>query len=114
VARYLKEYNEGGLAALGVSRTQRPVSSLQPYQDQFKSHFFKQPPHTVSEASYEIEALTGIKLGPSACRDFMHKRLGMKFRKMTVIPAKADPKKQAEFLNNQLGPLLEEEKQGQR
>ncbi|MDD2661131.1 MAG: IS630 family transposase, partial [Methylococcales bacterium] len=35
-------------------------------------------------------------------------------RKMAVIPAKADPKKQAEFLNNQLEPLLEEEKQGRR
>ncbi len=110
VTRYLKDYNAGGLAALGVSRTHRPVSSLQPYHDQIKSHFLKQPRHTVSAASHEIEALTGIKLGPSACRDFMRKRLGMKFRKMAVIPAKADPKKQAEFLNNQLEPLLEEEK----
>ncbi len=110
VSRYLKDYNAGGL---GVSRTHYPVSWLQPYQDQIKSHFLKQPPHIVSEAAHEIEALTGIKLRPSACRDFMRKRLGMKFRKMTVIPAKADPKKQAEFLNNQLEPLLEEEQQGQ-
>src|SRR5665647_766774 len=102
------------LKALGVSRTHRPVSSLQPYHDQIKAHFLKQPPHTVSEAAHEIEVLTGIKLGPSACRDFMRKRLGMKFRKMAVIPAKADPKKQAEFLNNELEPLLEEEKQGKR
>jgi len=114
VTRYLKEYDEGGLAALGVSRTYRPVSSLQPYQDQIKAHFLKQPPHTVAEAAHEIEALTGIKLGPSACRDFLRKRLGMKFRKMGVIPAKADPKKQAEFLNDELEPLLEEEQQGQR
>ena len=27
---------------------------------------------------------------------------------MAVIPAKADPKKQAEFLNEQIEPLLEE------
>lgn len=92
-----------------MSRTHRPVSSLQPYQDQIKAHFLKQPPHNVAEASHEIEVLTGIKLGPSACRDFMRKRLGMKFRKMAVIPSKADPKKQAEFLNDQLEPLLEEE-----
>ena len=45
----------------------------------------------------------------------MRKRLGMKFRKMGVIPAKADPKKQADFLNKELNPLLkEEEKQGKR
>ena len=114
VTRYLKDYGEGGLAALGVSHTHRPASSLQPYQDQIKAHFLKQPPHTVSEAAHEIEVLTGIKLGPSACGDFMRKCLGMKFRKMGVIPAKADPKKQAEFLNDELEPLLEEEKQGQR
>ncbi len=114
VTRYLKEYAEGCLAGLGVSRTHRPISSLQPYHEQIKSHFLKQPPHTVSEASHEIEILTGIKLGPSACRDFMHKPLSMKFRKMGVIPAKADPKKQSEFLNDELEPLLEEEKQGKR
>lgn len=114
VTRYLKDYDKEGLAALGVSRTYRPVSSLQSFHDQIKAHFLKQPPHTVSEASYEIETLTGIKLGPSACRDFMRKRLGMKFRKMGVIPAKADPKKQAEFLSDELEPLLEEEKQGKR
>jgi hypothetical protein len=34
VTRYLKDYDEGGLAALGISRTHRPVSSLQPYHDQ--------------------------------------------------------------------------------
>lgn len=114
VTRYLKDYHEGGLTSLGVSRTNRPVSSLQPYRDKIKAHFLKQPPQTVSEASHEIESLTGIKLGPSACRDFMRKRLGMKFRKMAVIPAKADSKKQAEFLSDELEPLLEEEKQGQR
>jgi transposase len=114
VTRYLKDYAEGGLAALGVSRTHRPVSSLQPYQEQIKSHFLKQPPHTLSEASHEIERLTGIKLAPSACRDFMRKQLGMKFRKMGVIPAKADPKKQSKFLNDELEPLLEEERQGKR
>jgi hypothetical protein len=61
------------LAALAVSRTYCPVSSLQPCQDQIKSHFLKQPPHTVSEAAHEIEVLTGIKPKPGAiqlCPDF--------------------------------------------
>lgn len=114
VTRHLKEYAEGGLDALGVSRTHRPVSSLQPYQKQIKSHFLNQPPHTLSEASHEIEKLTGIKLAPSACRDFMRKQLGMKFRKMGVIPAKADPKKQSKFLIDELEPLLEGKKQDKR
>jgi transposase len=62
VTRYLKDYNAGGLAALGVSRTHCPVSSLQPYQDQIKSHFLKQPPHTVAEASHEIEVPPHVRI----------------------------------------------------
>lgn len=102
-----------------MSRSHRPVGSLQPYHDQIKTHFLKQPPHTVSEASHEIEALIGIKLGPSACGDFIPEGTsaqapGYEVPKMGIIPAKADSKKQAEFLNDELEPLLEEEKQGQR
>jgi transposase len=114
VTRYLKEYDEGGLAAIGQLRIHCPVSSLQPYRDQIKTHFQDQPPHTIAQASLEIEALTGIKLSLSACRDFLRKRLGMKCRKMAVIPSKADPEKQEAFLNNQLQPLLDGEKQGKR
>ena len=35
---------------------------------------------------------------------FKDKRLGMKFRKMAVIPSKADPEKQEIFLNDSLEP----------
>ena len=114
VTAYLKEYDEGGLARIGVLRTYCPVSALLPYQDQIKAHFQKHPPHTISQAAHEIEKLVGIKLALSACRDFMRKRLGMKFRKMAVIPSKADPEKQEIFLNDSLEPLLVEEKQGKR
>jgi len=55
---------------------------------------------------------TGIKLGLSACREFMHKHLGMKCRKMATIPSKADPERQEVFLEHDLKPLLDEEKKG--
>jgi len=87
---------------------------LLPYSEVIKTRFQAHPLHTVAEAAYEIEKLTGIQLALSACRDFMYKRLGMKYRKMAVIPAKADPDKQSEFLRDKLKPLLEEEKQGKR
>ena len=93
VTDYLKEYGEGGLAAINVVRIHCPTSSLLPYQDQIKSHFQNQPPHTVAEASHEIGKLTGIRLSLSACRDFLRKHLGMRCRKMGVIPSKADPEK---------------------
>ena len=65
VTRCLKDCKAGGLAAFGLLHTHCPASALQPCQDQIKSHFLKQPPHTVAEASHEIEVLAGIKLRPS-------------------------------------------------
>jgi transposase len=87
---------------------------LLPHLETLKTHFQAHPPHIVAQASQDIEKLTGIKLSLSACRDFMRKRLGMKCRKMGVMPSKADPDKQKAFLRDTLEPLLEEEKQGQR
>lgn len=114
VTRYLQEYAKGGLAALCTSHHYCPTSVLQPHTETIKAHFKDHPPHTVSQASHDIEKLTGHKLSLTACRDFMVKRLGMKCRKMGVIPSKADPDKQEAFLHNSLEPLLEEEKQGKR
>src|SRR5574341_65363 len=114
VTRYLKVYAEGGVAALCASQLYCPSSALLPHRETLKRHFQAHPPHTVSQASYDIEKLTGIKLSLSACRDFMRKRLGMKCRKMAVIPSKADSDRQKAFLNNTLEPLLEAEKHGRR
>ena len=112
VTRYLQEYNEGGLAAISIVRTYKPSSKLLPHKKEIKLLFQSSPPHTVSEAVFEIEQLTGIKLGLSACREFMRKHLGMKCRKVAAIPSKADPERQETFLENELKPLLDEEKNG--
>jgi transposase len=114
VTRYLKAYAEGGVTALCTAQFYCPVSALLPHREALKIYFQAHPPHTVAQASCDIEKLTGIKLGLSACRDFMRNRLGMKCRKMAAIPAKADPEKQQAFLNEALEPLLEEETKGQR
>jgi len=112
VTRYLQEYSEGGLPAISIVRTYSPTSKLLPHQEAIKTCFQGHPPHTVAEAVFEIEKLTGIKLGLSACREFMQKHLGMYYRKMSAIPAKADPERQESFLKNDLEPLLEEERKG--
>jgi transposase len=114
VTRYVKAYVEGGVSALCTTQYYCPVSALLPHRGALKTHFQAHPPHTVAEASHTIAKLTGIKLALSACRSFMRKHLGMKCRKMGVIPSKADPDKQKAFLHGTLEPLLEEEKQGQR
>ncbi len=114
VTRYLQEYNKGGLAAISIVRTHSPSSKLLPHKEDIKLYFQSNPPHTVSEAVFEIEQITGIKLGLSACRKFMLKHLRMKFRKMAAIPSKADPERQECFLKQELQPLLDEEKEGKR
>jgi transposase len=114
VTRYVKAYLDGGVTALCASSLYCPRSVLLPHLATIKTHFQAHPPHTVAQAAHDIERLTGIKLGLSACRDFMRKQLGMKYRKMAVIPSKADPDKQREFLHTTLEPLLEEEQQGKR
>lgn len=114
VTRYLKVYSDGGLAALSALQLYCPSSGLMPHSEKLINHFKANPPHTISQASHEIEMLTGIKLSLSACRDFMRNRLGMKCRKMGVIPSKADPSKQETFLHQDIEPLLEEERQGKR
>ena len=70
VTRYLQEYSQGGLSAISIVRTFSPTSKLLPYQAEIKVYFQSHPAHTVSEAVFEIEQLTGIKLGLSACREF--------------------------------------------
>lgn len=104
VTRYLKAYVEGGVPALCNAQYYCPVSALQPHQDAIKTYFQAHPPHIIAEASHRIEDLTGIKLGQSACRDFISKQLGMKCRKMGMIPSKADPDKQKLFLHEKLEP----------
>ena len=100
VTRYLQEYSEGGLPAVSLVRTYSPASKLLLYQVEIKACFQSNPPHTVSEAFFEIEQLTGITLRLSACHEFMLKYLGMKCRKIAAIPSKADPERQEAFLKN--------------
>ena len=112
VTRYLKEYSDGGLSAITTLHFNCPVSALKPHSETLIAYFKEAPPHTISQAVHDIETQVGIKLSLSACRDFLSKNLGMKYRKMAAIPSKADTAKQKEFLNNKLEPLLENEKQG--
>lgn len=60
-----------------------------------------------------IETLTGIRRSPDRVRLFL-KQIGMKYRKVGVIPAKADVTVQDTFKTNELEPRLTEAQTGQR
>ena len=89
--RYLHAYQEGGVERLKELHFHRQESALIHQRTTLEEHLRAQPPATVAAAAAQIEALTGIKRGPTQTRQFL-KKLGMKPRKLGQIPAKADPK----------------------
>lgn len=106
VTNFIKIYNQSGLNGLRSFCYRKPKSKLAAYSSSIEEEFKKNPPLTSGQAGAKIQEMTGIKLCPSQVRAFM-KYLGMSFRKMGHIPAKANPEKQANFLENTLHPLIE-------
>lgn len=111
--RYIREYQQGGVATLKELKFYQPQSELKQHATSIEAYFTEHPPATAKEAMGKIEELTGIKLSENRVRVFL-KSIGLKPRKVGMIPAKADAEKQEEFLKNELEPRLEEAKNGQR
>jgi len=88
VTNYTKKYDESGLQGLLEENYHQPKSQLEPYTERLKELFKKQVPHTVNQAIEMIDKETGIRLKPSACREFLRK-IGMKCRRCGVVPGKA-------------------------
>lgn len=93
---YLDDFGEGGVEALKRLPFHRPQSKLDECKETLEEHFRREPPSTVAEAQDAIARLTGIDRGPTQVRQFMH-RMGMKFRKVAAVPAKAEPEAQETF-----------------
>ena len=110
---YLKDYKDGGIAKLKEISFYRPQSVLQDYKSTLEIFFRDNPPSSIKEAMAVIEEITGIKRSEPQVRQFL-KSMGMKCRKVGMIPAKADVEKQEKFKKEQLEPLIEEAKAGTR
>jgi transposase len=110
---YLKEYQQGGIEQLKEINFYQPQSELVAHTSTLEKYFEQHPPATVKEAMGKIEELTGLKRSETQVRHFI-KGLGLKCRKVGMIPAKADPVVQAQFKTEKLEPVLAEAKQGQR
>lgn len=113
VYRYIGEYREGGIEQLKVLNFYRPASELTPYSDLIAAHFREQPPATIKEAGHAIETLTGLKRSEAQIRQFLL-TLGLKRRKVGMVPAKADPAEQERFRREELDPVLEAAKEGKK
>jgi len=104
LATYLRAYKENGIEALKTLSFHKPRSALDDHRDTLEEYFRKNPPASVGHAMAEIERLTGLKRNKERIRQFL-KRIGMKCRKVGMVPAKADVEKQAEFKKKSWNPV---------
>lgn len=113
VRNHRAAYRAKGSAALTGGNRYKPASALEEYSDEIKTDLLARPVATAAEACKRIRELTGIKRSPTQVRAFLHK-LGLKPLKVASIPAKADPVKQEEFLEESLEPRIKEAEAGKR
>jgi len=110
---YLRDYQQGGIARLKEVRCYRPAGALAPFQKSVEETFQKQPPRSVKEAAARIAVLSGVRRGLTQVRHWLD-RWGLRYRKVGMIPAKANPQAQAQFRQEQLEPRLHQAQTGQR
>jgi len=97
----------------------QPRSDLDNHRTSLEEIFTLYPPRSVKQARHVIEEHTGIRRSLTQTRHFLH-RLGLKPRKVAAIPIPPKStledhvKTQADFLENELEPKLEEARQGRR
>ena len=110
---YLRDYQMGGIDKLKKINFYQPESELKQYTSSLEEYFQTNPVASINEASSKIEELTDIKRSPTRVCKFL-KSLGIKHRKVGMIPSKADVEIQENYKTEQLEPRLEEAKQGKR
>ncbi len=116
VQRILNEYVARGIESLKENRYTGRPSELNQLAASLKAYFEKHPPSTVKEAQHLIEQQTGIRREETQVREFLV-RIGMKCRRMGVVPGKLNEEQQAEqrrFLDEELNPRLDAAEKGTR
>jgi transposase len=95
--KYFRDYENGGVEQLKVLTFYRPQSELKPHQDTLEAYFRANPPKTLAQATAKIAELTGIHRSREQVRHFLNS-MGMRCRRVGVLPAKANVEEQEEFL----------------
>lgn len=113
VREYFGMYQQGGIDQLTMISFRKPESKLAPFKSIIIEYFEKTPPSTMAQACFDIEKLIGVSIKIEAMRRYV-KFLGLKYRKVGAIPAKADIDAQQKYYNEQLKPRLDEAKAGKR
>lgn len=111
---YLRQYAEGGIAALKELHFRQPKSELAAHQATIVAYFREHPPASINEAIDGIRELTGLSRSPTQVRTFLKAKCGMRRLKTGTLPAKGDPDVQEAFKKKELEPRLAEAKDGKR
>ena len=106
-------YQQGGIERLTIINFRKPKSKLALFETIIREYFAKTPPSTMAQACADIAKLTGVSSKAEGMRRYM-KSLGLKYRKVGAIPAKADIEAQRKFHDDELQPRLTEAKAGKR
>jgi transposase len=109
----LRQFQGGGAERLKRTDWDGPQSELSDHREALEEHFRDHPPRSTAQAAADIERLTGIRRGLTQVRKSL-KGMGLKFRKLGMIPAKADPAEQREFLDGRLRPRLRQARRPRR
>jgi transposase len=90
---YLQAYKEGGINKLKEISFSKPTSAFSLHAQTIETYFREHPPASIKEARAKIHELTGITRSPTQVRQFLTS-LGMRPRKVGMMPAKGDATKQ--------------------
>jgi transposase len=90
---YLQAYQEGGIKTLQAINLYKPTRALSLHAKPIASYFRAHPPVRIKEAREKIYELTDITRSLTPIRQFLTS-LGMRPRKVGMMPAKGDAKKQ--------------------
>ena len=96
VRKFVAAFESGGVAAVTADAREGPPSALDRHAAVIKADFTAHPPMSVAQAADRIEQLTGVRRQATQVRTFM-RNIGMAPRRLTPIPGKADPQRQADF-----------------
>jgi len=96
VRKVIKNFQKGGIDLVTTIDSNHPKSDLEQHRTSIIEEFTQRPPASAKEAAARIEKLTGIKRSEQRISVFMN-NIGMKFRKVAAVPAKADLDKQEDF-----------------
>jgi len=118
LARYFRQYQEGGLDRLRQLNFRKPESLLALYRNEIEAAIAEKPPATINEARHRIAEITGLERSLTAVHRFLKKKLKLNRHKTGHVPfQQAQPEHQQEqerFKEQELEPRLAEMMAGQR